>query len=365
MKKIAFLALCSTIALASCQEEKSLTIDINLTEMMAPEGVTQMATVLYRNNNAWDTAASAEVIDGQAKLTVHFDEPTGFYLKLDAERSATAGFGQYGHLTYHGVYNQNGSAKLEGTPEMDVLNSIRERDMDMQARWSEELNDAYSQAQVLEDQATMDSLMSIYESWEKEVSDYREEQAKTQGAVGAHVALTQIYNADYDLVSAVYEQFDDADSSTVVSELRARVAALGKVAVGQPYVDFTQQDTTGVDLSVSSIDYDGYLLIDFWASWCGPCRAENPNLVTLYNDFKDQGFEIVGVSYDTDGRKWKDAIVEDGLTWPQMSVLRGWDNESRTTYVINFIPQNVLIDSEGLIAGRNLSTEAIRELLSE
>jgi peroxiredoxin len=131
-----------------------------------------------------------------------------------------------------------------------------------------------------------------------------------------------------------------------------------------PAVDFALNDTTGNPIAISSFKGD-YLLIDFWASWCGPCRRENPNVVALYNDFKDKGFEIIGVSFDDDGNKWINAIHQDGLIWPHVSDLKGWGSAAGKLYGINSIPATVLLDRDGIIIAKNLRGDALRKKLEE
>jgi peroxiredoxin len=137
------------------------------------------------------------------------------------------------------------------------------------------------------------------------------------------------------------------------------VTALGAVAP-----NFTQKDVNGKLVSLS--DYKGKLvLVEFWASWCSPCRAESPNLLKQYAAFKGKGFEILGVSVDGDKVKWLDAIKKDGLTWTQVSDLKGWDNDARKVYGISGVPANFLISPEGKIIGSHLVGEALNKKLAE
>ena len=129
------------------------------------------------------------------------------------------------------------------------------------------------------------------------------------------------------------------------------------------FTDFSQATPEGDTISVLSVN-GKYVLVDFWASWCGPCRAANPALLELYNDNNQKGFNIVGISLDNNAEKWIAGIAQDKLPWPQMSDLGGWQNEISTFYGIQFIPQNLLIDANGVIVGKNMEPAELSEFLA-
>ena len=143
------------------------------------------------------------------------------------------------------------------------------------------------------------------------------------------------------------------------------VQQLKAVAIGSVAPGFSQKTPSGTTVSLA--DYRGkYVLVDFWASWCGPCRKENPAVTKVYNEFKGRNFDVLGVSLDDEpGReKWVKAIADDHLAWAQVSDLRGWRNEAAQSYGVRAIPQNFLIDPAGKIVAVNLKGEELRSTLA-
>lgn len=137
-----------------------------------------------------------------------------------------------------------------------------------------------------------------------------------------------------------------------------------KNAIGTMLADFTESDTAGRPVSLSSLR-GKFVLVDFWASWCGPCRQENPNVVQAYNKYKNKNFTVLGVSLDKAKPAWIDAITIDNLTWTHVSDLLGWANAAAQQYQIYSIPQNFLIDPEGKIVGKNLRGAALDRKLAK
>jgi len=147
--------------------------------------------------------------------------------------------------------------------------------------------------------------------------------------------------------------------------LRQVVQTREKTDVGQIAPDFTAKSPEGKNVSLHDLLGKSYLLLDFWASWCGPCRKENPNYVAAYQEYKDRGFEILAVSLDKTREAWLKGIQQDGLTYSHVSELKFWNSDIARLYGIRSIPSNLLLNSEGIIVAKNLRGDELREFLSQ
>ena len=175
------------------------------------------------------------------------------------------------------------------------------------------------------------------------------------------------WSMDAPEIEPLVKGFDTSiQKSGYVALLKERIEILKTVAIGKPAPDFTMNDTLGQPQKLASY-FGKVVLVDFWASWCSPCRRENPNIVAAYKQFSRKGFDIVGVSLDKKMARWTRAIRDDKLTWHQLSDLQGWNNAASKLYGIRSIPSNLLLDKNGIIIAKNLMgddlTNKLRELL--
>jgi peroxiredoxin len=236
---------------------------------------------------------------------------------------------------------------------------------------SDILYEQYDSLERINNKEGMDKIEKAIEQLDKEVKE-NVYAAFLKTHSNSNVALYAIKEyAGIDIDPSRVEPLFNSLSASVrawpsARALKARIELAKKTAIGNYAMDFTQNDTSGRPVSLSSFR-GKYVLIDFWASWCGPCRRENPNVVKVFNKFKDKNFTILSVSLDMPNArdKWLYAIHKDGLTWTHVSDLKYWDNAVAKKYGINAIPQNLLLDPKGKIIAKNLRGEDLDMKLTE
>ncbi|MOA09274.1 Thiol-disulfide oxidoreductase ResA [compost metagenome] len=181
------------------------------------------------------------------------------------------------------------------------------------------------------------------------------------------IALREVAGSiiDIDIAEPLFNNLSAVNKNTKTGiDFAKRLSTARATAVGAIAPEFTQIDSLGNSIKLS--DFKGkYVLIDFWASWCGPCRAENPNVVKVYEKFKDKNFTILGISLDQKKGAWLKAINDDKLVWTQVSDLKSWENEVAKLYDIRSIPANLLLDKNGKIIAKNLRGEKLAEVLTQ
>lgn len=253
-----------------------------------------------------------------------------------------------------------------GTPNNDAYQEIRTQ-LNSLMKQMETLYSALSDTTLTDEQREAKG-KEIEGLQEKMIGVAKDGIAKNiTNPVGIHLLKQNYYYMDVNELDPLMPQIPAMyDQDERIVQIKANVKQMKATAVGQKFTDFEMQTPEGEKVKLS--DYVGkgkVVLVDFWASWCGPCRREMPNLVDLYAKYKNKNFEIVGVSLDQSGEAWKNAIKQLNISWPQMSDLKYWDCEGAKLYAVSSIPHTVLIDTDGTILARGLPGEALQEKLAE
>jgi peroxiredoxin len=254
----------------------------------------------------------------------------------------------------------------KGQPDFDKLRKAA----DVYSPQIKKLQEDYVAARKAGNKAEMDKIEKQLDALDDEIrekvyGDFLKHNIKSPVAL---YALQQYAGWEID-AGKVEPLFNSLPSSvqqwSSAVALKNRIDIAKKTAIGSYAMDFTQNDTLGNPVSLSNFK-GKYVLVDFWASWCGPCRAENPNVVKAFNKYKDKNFTILSVSLDRPNakEKWLKAIHDDGLTWNHVSDLKFWDNAAAKQYGIQAIPQNLLIDPQGKIIAKNLRGEELEQKLA-
>jgi len=224
-------------------------------------------------------------------------------------------------------------------------------------------DEAKSLAYQNEDYTKLDSLVGITNDIQKEMDDYSDTYFKEHGdSFVAHYILDQS-KQDYPLDQLKEIVANFTTESIYKDEIMDHIAKQERLEVGQPFIDFTLMTNDGTEVVLSEmIPQNKLTLVDFWASWCGPCRKENPVVKAAYEQFHELGFDVIGVSVDQDEAKWLQAVEEDQLPWTQV---RDAEDTASEAYMIYYIPSNFLFDQKGNMVAKGLRGEDLMAKLSE
>lgn len=365
MKKLLSLAaLALMLCVAACQQNG---YKVSGTVNGSEDGDTVILANI-RGRFQLDTIQIATIKDGKFVFTGAQDTASMCYVIWSSTpdrdlRIATQLALENGNITVELDTAENTFAKVGGTPANDALYGL--------AKEEQELNElARAIYVVLGDSVATDEDKAQAERQMSDLQDKAVELYQKFVAANIQNVAGQAYLVQYgsmlgdEFVAQQIEAIPDVHNPEL-DELREIYAVKAKTAVGQPLLDIKAQTPEGTELSVAEVAKGAkVLLIDFWASWCGPCRAEMPNVRAAYDKFHEQGFEIIGVSLDNDADAWKKAITELGMKWPQISDLKGWECKGAEDYGVRAIPATVLV-KDGKIVARDVRDSALHTKVEE
>lgn len=359
MKKIHFLLLL-VLLLQACKENNIASIKGNIKDF----GDGEIYLIEASESTKMDTI---QVKNGSFSHQVKLSEPNVYLLNFGPDQKIAFLILEKGNTSVEYQMGKANSLKIVGGKEQKYYdNFITECRpyFDNMDSLSKLANANIDNQEILEklrfDFVTLDSIVKT-----KQFDFVKKNPSSIVSAFLAANYLSQepektLAHAE-ELYSALDKKIQDTYYGKKIAEIKQQ---LQNNALGSAAPNFTLNNLEGKPVSLS--DYKGKItLIDFWASWCGPCRRENPNVVATYKKYHPKGFEILGVSLDDNKNKWQDAITKDGLIWTQVSDLKGWESEVAQLYGVQYIPNNFLIDQNGKIIGKDLVGSKLEQALSE
>jgi thiol-disulfide isomerase/thioredoxin len=315
-------------------------------------------------NNPSDTVAKTTVKDGRFSLNGHVSEPGLYEVNFGSARKKSAMFIGNDKISIAGSADDMKSLAVTGSSSNDDF-------MEFQKTFNPyfiHLNALDQLAHTQDGASKSDSLGKVFrglvDSVEINLDHFIENKRSSYVSPFVMIVLSQL-SEDVNLQEKRFNSLaPEVKVGYYGQYLHNQIAAAKIGAVGTDAIDFTQSDTAGHAIALSSFK-GKYVLVDFWASWCGPCRMENPNVVAMFKKFKDKNFTVLSVSLDKTKDPWLQAIKADGLAWTHVSDLKFWNNEVAVKYHVQSIPQNFLIDPSGKIIGKNLHGQDLQARLCQ
>jgi peroxiredoxin len=358
MKRNLLLLIAVAFIMTACNQNKNFNVNVSLAN-----GNDKTVYLQKYVDNVPVTIDSAVIAEEKAVLTAPIDNPQILYaLKIKGQRGSMPFFADNKDVAFVGDLNNPQAVEIMGSETQAELDAYNDQldEINMQIR---DLYAVMQQAFSDNDSIKMDSLNKVGTALMEQQDNFRDEYIKAHPeSFVTHYILDGV-KQDYPLDQLKDLMAGFTTESIYRDHLNDYVAKQERLEVGQPFIDFTLQTKDGEDVTLSEkIAQNKLTLVDFWASWCGPCRHENPVVKAAYEKYHELGFDVVGVSVDQDEAAWLKAVEEDELPWMQV---RDSEDKVSEDYMIYYIPSNFLFDQNGTMIAKGLRGEDLEAKLAE
>ena len=367
MKKLFLIGAVAALAACSAQPETGYTVNVDVTGDLAQlpndtlifNGGTKKAPVV-------DTVV---LVNGKAEIKGELETPTYYSLTFKGEKRAFKRFFLENTKVNVAIDAADPkAATVTGGETQTFINELNAKQKELAKAYGiDSLMKGYRNASD-EEKAKIDE---IYEKYQGEIDAMNNAylEANPTSYYALATLASEVGNMPIDEVEAKLAAFDSVAAyanNAVLKETKEVAALIRSLQPGNQAPDFVQNDPDGKPIKFSDIYSKNKLtMVDFWASWCGPCRRFNPELVQIYKKYHKKGFEILGVSHDSNYDAWVKGIKDDKLDWPQVSDLKYWDNEVGKMYYVRYIPQNIFVDQTGKIVGRQIDKPEVDKFIND
>lgn len=358
MKRNLLFLIAVAFIMTACNQNKNFNVNVSLAN-----GNDKTVYLQKYVDNVPVTIDSAVIAEEKAVLTAPIDNPQILYaLKIKGQRGSMPFFADNKDVAFVGDLNNPQAVEIMGSETQAELDAYNDQldEINMQIR---DLYAVMQQAFSDNDSIKMDSLNKVGTALMEQQDNFRDEYIKAHPeSFVTHYILDGV-KQDYPLDQLKDLMAGFTTESIYRDHLNDYVAKQERLEVGQPFIDFTLQTKDGEDVTLSEkIAQNKLTLVDFWASWCGPCRHENPVVKAAYEKYHELGFDVVGVSVDQDEAAWLKAVEEDELPWMQV---RDSEDKVSEDYMIYYIPSNFLFDQNGTMIAKGLRGEDLEAKLAE
>lgn len=361
MKSLRFIsAIIIAITVSSCTSYDKFSVNVNLDN--ADGKIIYLGKTV---DGKFTTTDSARIVNGSAILRAEFDEAYVMYgILCNGWRRPCMFFADNSDVLIEGDYLKYYELQVKASQSQNRLNEF-ERTFNGFDDKLEEISEKISHET---NDTLLQELKALFEKTRDDQNYYLFDQVWDNNTdfISHYILYRYKWAMQPCELRHVRHNFDSTVYSPYLSMLDAYIAKLDKVEEGMMFTDFTQFDVNGKEVRLSDfVGKSDLLLVDFWASWCGDCRKENPSVVSVYNDFHTEGFDVLSVSLDNNKDNWLAAIAADRLVWDNhVTDLKGWSNAASGIYAVVAIPSNVLLDKDGIIVAKNLMGDDLREFVA-